>query len=124
MSDKGPQFMPSAVQNTEFNEGIYRELIDKSLLGLAIIQDRRLIYANERLAEIIGHSLEDMLVLSADNFMSLIHPDDRTGILGALIDGISSNKLPLRRSFVLSGRKVMQSGLMPGFTASWQHLSL
>jgi hypothetical protein len=31
MSDKGPQFMPSAVQNTEFNEGIYRELIDKSL---------------------------------------------------------------------------------------------
>ena len=99
MSDKGPQFMPSAVQNTEFNEGNYRELIDKSLLGLAIIQDRRLIYANVRLAEIIGHSLEDMLVLSADNFMSIIHPDDRTGILGALIDGISSNKLPLRREF-------------------------
>ena len=58
-----------------------------------------MIYANERLAEIIGHSLEDMLVLSADNFMSIIHPDDRTGILGALIDGISSNKLPLRREF-------------------------
>ncbi|MDD1750081.1 MAG: PAS domain S-box protein [Methanothrix sp.] len=78
---------------------VCRELIGNALLGLAIIQDKKLVYANDGLADIIGINLEDMLALSSDDFMSMIYPDDRNRILGTLIDGISSNKLPLRQEF-------------------------
>jgi PAS domain S-box-containing protein len=91
--------MSSEVPDIELNKEICRELIDNALLGLGIIQNKKLVYANRSLADITGHTLEDMLALSANDFMSMIYPDDQHSILGAMIDGISSNKLPLRQEF-------------------------
>ena len=91
--------MSSEVPDIELNKEICRELIDNALLGMGIIQNKKLVYANRSLADITGHTLEDMLALSANDFMSMIYPDDQHSILGAMIDGISSNKLPLRQEF-------------------------
>ena len=91
--------MSSGNPAIELNKEICRELIDNVLSGLAIIQNQKLVYANRSLADIIGYSLEDMLTLSSDDFMSMIYPDDRNKILGAIIDGVSNNKLPLRQEF-------------------------
>lgn len=83
----------------ELNKETCRELVDNAILGIAIIQNKKLVYANRSLADITGHTLEDMFALSSNDFMSMVYPDDRTSILGAVIDGISSNKLPLRQEF-------------------------
>ena len=91
--------MSSEVPDIELNKEICRELIDNALLGMGIIQNKKLVYANRSLADITGHTLESMLALSANDFMSMIYPDDQHSILGAVIDGISSNKLPLRQEF-------------------------
>lgn len=91
--------MSSAIQISEFSMEACRELIGNALLGLAIVQDKKLVYANKGLADIIGIDLEDMLALSSEDFMSIIYPADRNRVLGALIDGISSNRLPLRQEF-------------------------
>jgi PAS domain-containing protein len=86
--------MPSPIRITDSNEEICRELIDNSLSGLAIIRDKTLVYTNNGLADIIGLTLEEMLALSSDDFISVIYPDDQNLIRGALIDGISGKKLP------------------------------
>jgi PAS domain-containing protein len=91
--------MSSNVTDIELNKEICRELIDNALLGLAIIQNKRLVYANRSLADITGHTVENMLTLSSNDFMSMVYPDDQKSILGAVIDGISSNRLPLRQEF-------------------------
>ena len=91
--------MSSNVTDIELNKEICRELIDNALLGLAIIQNKRLVYANGSLADITGHTVENMLTLSSNDFMSMVYPDDQKSILGAVIDGISSNRLPLRQEF-------------------------
>ena len=75
--------MSSEVPDIELNKEICRELIDNALLGLGIIQNKKLVYANRSLADITGHTLENMLALSANDFMSMIYPDDQHSILGS-----------------------------------------
>ena len=42
---------------------IYRLLVEESLVGVYMVQDERLLYANRRLAELFGYSREEMLNL-------------------------------------------------------------
>ncbi|MBI4963631.1 MAG: PAS domain S-box protein [Desulfomonile tiedjei] len=60
-------------------EDQFRSLAENLVVGVYLIQDGRLKYANPKLAEIVGYSVEELLALS--NFMSLIFPDDRPLVL-------------------------------------------
>lgn len=52
----------------------YRTLVERTPVGIHIIQDRRFVYANPRFAEILGYSPSE--VLSMDPFADVVHPDD------------------------------------------------
>ena len=60
-------------------ETAYRSLVDHSLQGLLILQDRRIVFANRRIAQITGYGVDELLVLQPDELQALIHPDDQEG---------------------------------------------
>jgi PAS domain S-box-containing protein len=54
----------------------FRMLSEQSLMGIAILQNERIVYANEALSRINGRSVETMLAWETIPFRDLIHPDD------------------------------------------------
>jgi len=56
------------------SEAMFRSLVEESLVGVYIVQDGRLAYANPRLAEIHGCKREDLI---GRDVSELAHPDDR-----------------------------------------------
>jgi two-component system cell cycle sensor histidine kinase/response regulator CckA len=44
-------------------ESLFRDLVEKSLVGIYIIQDGRFVYANAKLAEIFGYTADEVLAL-------------------------------------------------------------
>lgn len=58
-------------------EEAYRDLVDHSLQGLVIVQDRRIVFANQALADMLGYTVKDLTSQAADYLSFLVHPDDR-----------------------------------------------
>jgi two-component system, cell cycle sensor histidine kinase and response regulator CckA len=56
------------------SEDRYRQIADNSLSGIFVYQNGRGVYANRRLAEIVGYSPEEILRVP---FLEAIHPEDR-----------------------------------------------
>ena len=57
------------------SEERFRVLSDKSLVGVYLLQDDRFLYVNERMAEILGRSVPEILALP--HLMDVIFEDDR-----------------------------------------------
>jgi two-component system, cell cycle sensor histidine kinase and response regulator CckA len=54
---------------------------EQAMLGIVIIQDYTIQYANTALAEITGFSVEEMCGLGRSEFMQWVHPDDQEYML-------------------------------------------
>jgi PAS domain S-box-containing protein len=67
------------------SEEKYSGLVENSLTGIYIDQDRKIVFANKRFAEIYGYSDEELLVLES---WKLVQPQDR-----ALTDSIRTKRL-------------------------------
>ncbi len=61
----------------EMSEEMTRAITGQSLFGVAIVQDRRVKYANRAVADLLGYSIEELLSFGPEQLMRLIHPDDR-----------------------------------------------
>ena len=72
----------NAEQRTSESESRFRELVERSLVGVYIIQDGRFTYVNPRLAEIFGYGREE--IIEACSVAELVVPDDRERVLGNL----------------------------------------
>lgn len=75
----------------EKSERKYRQLIEKSLQAIIIIQDSKVVYANKSFSRISGYSIEELLSLTPTETINLVHPDDQEMIWGNLkkrIDGL------------------------------------
>jgi PAS domain S-box-containing protein len=55
----------------------YRSLVDRSMQGLLIWQDLRIVFANPITTEITGYPIDELLTLSPAQLRNLIHPDER-----------------------------------------------
>ncbi|MBT3373841.1 MAG: PAS domain S-box protein [Rhodospirillaceae bacterium] len=60
------------------SEESYRELIETSLQGMVIQQDRRMVFVNQVFSDNIGYEVDELLGRDID---ALIHPDDLSDIL-------------------------------------------
>jgi diguanylate cyclase (GGDEF)-like protein/PAS domain S-box-containing protein len=56
----------------------YQALVEQSLVGVYVVQDGRVVYANPRLAELFGYTPAQ--VTSLESVMALVHPDDRPAV--------------------------------------------
>jgi len=57
------------------SEEKFRNITEQSLMGIAILQDNQVRYASQKLAEIYGYSVEEMLNFEPYEFLKLIDPD-------------------------------------------------
>jgi PAS domain S-box-containing protein len=56
------------------SEKQYSQVVENSLTGIYIDQDTRIVFCNQRLADIFGYSREEMIGLDS---WKIVHPDDR-----------------------------------------------
>lgn len=74
---------------------LYESIVNNSLIGMIIIQDDRIILANQQIAEIFGYSQGEFSNLSINNLLESVHPDDRQDIsskIFSLLQGSETSK--------------------------------
>ncbi|MHA2333328.1 MAG: response regulator [Candidatus Hodarchaeales archaeon] len=59
------------------NEQLFRSLSESAIVGIVIIQEDELKYANETVTKINGYTWEEMERWTVSELLSTIHPDDR-----------------------------------------------
>jgi PAS domain S-box-containing protein len=61
------------------SESKYRMLVEKSLQGILVtkVAPLRLVFANEAIGKILGYSPQELLSLSPEGILGLVHHDDR-----------------------------------------------
>lgn len=62
-------------------EEAYLTVVEKSLQGMAILQEGRIVFANPALERISGYSREELLALSPAQVLEVVHPEDRAMVL-------------------------------------------
>ncbi len=85
--------MVNAEEKIKESEAKFRTISEQSLMGISIIQDERIKYVNETLANILGYSIEEILNWSPGEFFKTIHPKDKKRIieLSTKTDNTSDN---------------------------------
>lgn len=63
-----------ALRNSESN---FRTLAEKSLQGIAIYQEQKMVYANESIARITGYTIEELKSMPVEQIVARTHPVDR-----------------------------------------------
>ncbi|MFQ5978108.1 MAG: PAS domain S-box protein [Candidatus Heimdallarchaeota archaeon] len=78
------------------SEKRYRNVVEQSIQGLAILQDGRIVFANPALAEMYGGSVDELLALSPEEAWGRIHPDDRERMWIGYQDRLDGKRVPAR----------------------------
>jgi len=93
------------------SEAKYRQLVEQSPLGVLIVKGLpiEIAFANNAMVEMTGHSLEDLLSLSAQDIERLVHPDDFKPLI-EMFANILSGEPPLEAPVAL--RVIRSDGKM------------
>jgi PAS domain S-box-containing protein len=59
------------------SEEMYRILAEQTLLGIMIVQENGITYANRVICEINEYSVEELMRFSLDDIFAMVHPEDR-----------------------------------------------
>jgi len=62
-------------------EEVFRTVAEQWLMGICIIQENRVKYLNQQLADLLGYTTEEILSWQPGEFFKTIHPDDRQMVL-------------------------------------------
>jgi PAS domain S-box-containing protein len=73
----------------------YKLLAERSIQGLTIIQNDRYVYANPAFAFMVGYTVDEILSMSPEEGLNLIHPEDKNYILQLASDRRSGIKIPM-----------------------------
>ncbi len=71
-------------QKLKESEELFRNIAENTFIGFSIIQDNKIIYANEALSNINGYTIEEMKNWEPHEYIEMIHPDYREGIINQL----------------------------------------
>jgi PAS domain S-box-containing protein len=73
------------------SEQKYSTLVEDALIGVYIIQDGKIVFANDKFAEIYGYSKDELIGMES---LELIHPEDRNGVRQMREKRLSGEKVP------------------------------
>jgi len=76
------------------SEEKYRTLTEQSLMGIVVLQDFRIVFANDAFAEISGYSVEELLSLPPAKVQAMIHPEDQALVWGRFHDRLAGKAVP------------------------------
>jgi PAS domain S-box-containing protein len=77
----------------------YQAVVEHSLQGLQIIQGGRKVFVNSAYAEMVGYTEEELLALSPEQTLDLVHPEDRELVGAHYRDRIAGKPAPQRYEF-------------------------
>jgi len=89
-------------------QDVFRSLMDQSVVGLTIAQGMppRLVAVNRAYAEMLGYTVGELLAMSADQVMALIHSEDMDLVLeplGDIANGVTDQAVATFRFFRKDG---------------------
>ena len=87
-------------------ENAYVALVENSLQGLAVIQDERLVYVNDALAEVSGMTRDELLAMSPGEMFGGLHPEEASRRRAVHQDRLAGKPVPPRFEF----RQVRRDG--------------
>ncbi|GEM_PF-1103640 len=76
------------------SEEKYRALVERSLQGLVIVQDFRIVFANASFAEMSGYTVEELLSLSPEEVRATTYPEDQAFVWGRFRDHLVGKPVP------------------------------
>ncbi len=81
------------------SEEKFRTMVENSIQGIFIIQDFRIVYANEALAQITGYGIEELISLPPGKIQGLVHPEDQEMVWGRMRERLAGKDVPSRYDF-------------------------
>lgn len=82
------------------SEEKYRKLIEQSLQGLVIMQDFRIVLANDAFAKICQYTIDELLNLPPEKIQALVHPDYQQTVWGRFKDRLAGIETPEYYEFI------------------------
>ena len=70
-----------AVEKLIESEEFFRTIAEQSFMGIGILQDDELKYANMKLANMYGYNVEEFIGKTYSEFLNLTHPEDRAKLI-------------------------------------------
>jgi PAS domain S-box-containing protein len=78
------------------SEEKYRNVVEHSLQGIAIVQDFRIIYANEAVANITGYPVKELLALPPEKVKAMVLPEDQALVWTRFQDRVAWKSVPAK----------------------------
>jgi PAS domain S-box-containing protein len=85
-------------QEYKFKEA-YKNIVENSLQAILIIQDFRIVFANQKAAEISGYSINELYSLDINGVKQLIHPDDRERLFNLMKESFGGKRVYPKHEF-------------------------
>jgi PAS domain S-box-containing protein len=63
------------------SEEKFRTFSEQTMVGVCVVQDDRVVFANKAYCDIFEMSVDEMLALDTGGYVNLVHPDDRQFLL-------------------------------------------
>ena len=70
-----------AEERIKESEEQFRTITEQSLMGISIIQDEKIQYINQTLADMLGYSINELLSWPSGEFFKTIYPEDKKKII-------------------------------------------
>ncbi|NHJ20188.1 MAG: PAS domain S-box protein [Candidatus Lokiarchaeota archaeon] len=67
----------NAEQKLKESEQMFRTIAEHSAIGITILQDNKVIYANEAMSRISGYSIDEMLSWTSNEMINQVYDEDR-----------------------------------------------
>lgn len=80
-------------------EDVYRSLIASLPQGLLIVQDGRIVLANDAMADLTGYSIDEMKTATPRQVRAFVHPEDRELVWGRHLDRLAGKPVPIHYEF-------------------------
>src|SRR4030042_644629 len=96
MEITGRQEIEEALRQSEER---YRTLAEQSLMGLVVLQDFRVVFANNAFAEISGYSIDELRSLPPEEVQAMIHAEDQVLVWGRFRDRLAGKAAPPRDEY-------------------------
>ncbi len=66
------------------SEEKFRGITEQTFIGIAIVQDNKMVYCNQAVSDINEYSIDEMLTWAVDDILQIIHPEYRELVLNSL----------------------------------------
>jgi PAS domain S-box-containing protein len=106
-------------QKLKESEEKFRTIADQSLVGIGILQENKIKYVNQKLADMFEYEIEELIIVSSEKFQNFIYADDREMELNYINKMISE---PNEIAIQFQARGVKKSGAIFWYESMFKNI--